>query len=625
VFFAISYSAVLTKSATFDEPYNFVGGFMRQHRGDYRFDVADPALFGRLAALTTDGSALQIPDPARADAFRPRQLTAAHIAERDLYRDFPRQTGYEWILAVRALYQTPGVDAQGLIDRARLPFALLGAVLVLVLAAWAGRLAGASAAIAAAVLLALDPNFLAHAPLVKNDVPIALLMVATMWVTWRVGQRASAANVGALVLSIAVAFNLKYSGVLFAPLAGAALVVRAFVPADWPAFGRMLASRWRRLALVGALGATTAFATVGTTWACYGFRFAPHADPELRLDTAAEGQRVLSGLALLRGVEMEQQGYPRSRIDEAMREERAQPLAVRVATWIEGHRLLPQAWTNGFVYTYASSLMRASFLRGERRATGWYSYFPLAMSWKTPIATILALVLLPALALVLGWRRRLDWSRCWSMVCVGLPPVVYGANAIASNMNIGLRHVLPVYPFLFVAAALSFAYVIRVWRRGVWLGAGLAVGLAAESLAAYPDFLPFFNVAAGGARGGLHLLSDSNLDWGQDLEQLAAWRLQHRDQPLFVSYWGLADPRWYVPDANLLPGGLVGDSAPPVASIPAGAYLAISASCLQGLGLGGPVGAQVLDLVAKQTQLVAVLGGSIYVYRVRMSGSARDK
>jgi 4-amino-4-deoxy-L-arabinose transferase-like glycosyltransferase len=618
LFVALSYSAVLTKSATSDEPYHVAGGFMRLRHGDYRFNVEDPPLFGYLAAMTLPDDAIRIPYPGRAEAARPRQLMRPDLGEEELYRDFPAVTMHQWVLVARAFYQTPGVDADALIDRARLPFALLGAVLVLLTSWWAHRLAGGVAAIAAAALIALDPNFLAHAPLVKNDVPITLLMVAMMVSLWRIGQRVTLANVAVLVAVVAAAFNTKFSGVLFAPIAGGALLIRALVPAAWPVRNRSLATRGQRLVLALAIGLSVAAGTVAGTWASYGFRFAPHRDPAFSLDTGQRCEVVARRQRSLIEIELRRQGLSEEQsIAEASKQlPLPLPLPVRLALWIEENRLLPQAWTNGLVYTYASALIRSSFLHGEHSLTGWRSYFPLAMWWKTPLATLAAVLLLPLLALGLllrrGWRPA--WSQSWAAICVGLAPAFYGANAILTNLNLGLRHVLPVYPFLFVVAAVSLTHLLPAWRRSTWVAAGMALALAAESLTAWPDFLPFFNRMAGGARGGFHLLSDSNLDWGQDLKHLAEWRARHRDQPLFVSAFGIADPRYYVPDAVLLPGGFVGDSEPPIKSIPAGAYIAISASCLQGTYAIDEERAGMRDFIGKQ-QLIEVLGGSTYIYR----------
>jgi len=185
------------------------------------------------------------------------------------------------------------------------------------------------------------------------------------------------------------------------------------------------------------------------------------------------------------------------------------------------------------------------------------------------------------------------------------------ATAMSSHLNLGLRHIFPVYPFLFVfigvAAADAFA---RFPGFATWILPILALGLAAETYFAYPDFLPFFNVAAGGARGGLRLLSDSNLDWGQDLPDLAQWQSQHPDCQLYLCYFGTVDPHYYkvhyinLPGSAAPPDQLRPNALPPV--------FAISATQLQGTYLT----ARNRDEYDKYRlrQPIAVLGGSIYLY-----------
>ena len=140
----------------------------------------------------------------------------------------------------------------------------------------------------------------------------------------------------------------------------------------------------------------------------------------------------------------------------------------------------------------------------------------------------------------------------------------------------------------------------------------LLVLLAVESLSAFPDFLPFFNVAVGGARGGFYLLSDSNLDWGQDLPALAAWQDRHPGRPLYLAYFGNADPASYGIRYHNLPAGY--RYGPPPESLPARgpATVAISASILQGL-YGRPEAGNAYAPFRDRSP-DEVLGGSIYLF-----------
>ena len=208
--------------------------------------------------------------------------------------------------------------------------------------------------------------------------------------------------------------------------------------------------------------------------------------------------------------------------------------------------------------------------------------------------------------------RRLD---AWAWLCLLVPLGIYGLSALSTNVNLGLRHVLPLYPFLYILIGVGFARMLAEHRRNAAiLAAVLAVGLAAETLAAYPNYVAFFNVAAGGSRGGLRLLSDSNLDWGQDLRLLADWqrRPEHRDRPLYLCYFGTADPAYYGIERRELPGGWpfrTPERGPP----PVRCYLAVSATNLQGTYVSSPWREFYAFLRETQTPR-EVLGGTIYIY-----------
>jgi hypothetical protein len=91
-----------------------------------------------------------------------------------------------------------------------------------------------------------------------------------------------------------------------------------------------------------------------------------------------------------------------------------------------------------------------------------------------------------------------------------------------SRINIGIRHVLPMYMGIALVAA---AGAVDLWHRSEgrkWMRAALAaltLWFAAGSLAAHPDYLPYFNELAGSEPE--NILADSDLDWGQDLKRLA--------------------------------------------------------------------------------------------------------
>jgi len=289
---------------------------------------------------------------------------------------------------------------------------------------------------------------------------------------------------------------------------------------------------------------------------------------------------------------------------------------VQTIAWIESHRLFPQTWLVGFLYTYATTLVRSSFLLGEVSPTGWWYYFPVAMLVKTPLATLLASAFAALVALLARLRRRAAEGRLdgWTLACLVLPPGIYGAVALATNLNLGLRHVLPLYPFAFIGLGVVAA---GLWERrralALAFGGCLALGNGWAAARTWPDYLAYFPATTRAWRSPLELLSDSNLDWGQDLPALAEWRAQHPEGTLYLCYFGTADAaRFGLEVVHLIGGWSWGEFG--LIDPERHGYLAISATHLQGVYLEGEIRDYYAGLHLPEHAPLAILGGSIYVY-----------
>jgi hypothetical protein len=153
-----------------------------------------------------------------------------------------------------------------------------------------------------------------------------------------------------------------------------------------------------------------------------------------------------------------------------------------------------------------------SWLLGSYSDHGFWYYYPVALFFKTP----LALIALAGWGAWIAWRRR-EW-RYWLPLAFLAGVLI---SSVMSRINIGTRHVLPVYIFmaLLAAAAVREALSSGIRRR---MGAGLALAalLVVSSAAAHPDYLPYFNLLAGD--NPEEILVDSDLDWGQDMKRLGA-------------------------------------------------------------------------------------------------------
>jgi hypothetical protein len=234
----------------------------------------------------------------------------------------------------------------------------------------------------------------------------------------------------------------------------------------------------------------------------------------------------------------------------------------------------------------------------------WY-YFLAAVLLKTP----LALLILLGLRL---WSNRVGPREPWADRLLLFAPVAIWLLVISWRAyQIGLRYVLPIYPFLFVYAAGAIA-APRLRRRDARLAvAGLVGWLVLSSLRAYPDYLPYFNELAGGPERGIEWLDDSNVDWGQDLPALRAFLSERAITDASITGMARYDPALY---------GVPGEDVPPHVSVellshedpPPGVY-AVSAHLLNRAKLYATMEVDPL----RDLEPVAVLGHTIYVFDLR--------
>ena len=140
---------------------------------------------------------------------------------------------------------------------------------------------------------------------------------------------------------------------------------------------------------------------------------------------------------------------------------------------------------------------------------------------------------------------------------------IYWGAAINSRLNIGHRHILPTYPAMFILCGAAGHWFGRQGRLGWAMRAaiiGCLVALAVDCFASYPHYLAYFNRIAGGPSNAYKHLIDSSLDWGQDLPGLKRWLVEHdlddpRKTPVYLSYFGTANPTYYKIHATEVSGG----------------------------------------------------------------------
>jgi 4-amino-4-deoxy-L-arabinose transferase-like glycosyltransferase len=519
----LAVSALLGDSATFDEAGHLPAGAIHWRTGDLRLSPDHPPLARLWAGLPSLLVRLRMPDEAS-----------------------PGWQAGDFILAGRDfLFERNAPEP--LLTRARLMVvALLLALLGLV--AWAARrLFGPDAGLLALACGALSPALLAHGHLVTTDVPAALAAFGTLLAFAALAARPGALRLAGAAAAFAALVLTKNSWPAILP-ALAAMAAVAVLGRSAPRAGR-----GARVAVVAAASALSVLAAWGGLWACYGFRYSPFRGPGAA--TARMHVPAQPGVA----PPLDQEGAWKSVLVDAHGMPAAGPAATFVR-WGRARRAFPEAWLYGIALIGKMS-PRVAFFRGAV-GSGWPSYFPVAFLVKTPLPALL-LAALGLAAMLLGRAKVRDPVLAVGLATFGL---AYALLAIASGMNIGHRHLLPLEPLLAVAAGAAAAWAGT--RAGKAMIGALVLWLAAETLVAHPGELGYFNEAAGGSRGGWRILADSNVDWGQDLNRLARWARANGSPEIRFSYFGVADPvaagLSAVDVGSLYPFGARADLAPGV-------------------------------------------------------------
>jgi hypothetical protein len=469
---------------TWDEPEHLAAGVEILDRGRYEYDTEHPPL-GRIFLAVGPWLA-----GAHSYGTPPPDGTLEG-------RDILYSAGHYWLFLTLARLGA-------------LPFL---ALLLFATWLWARRLLPSTgAALLAVALLASIPAILGHGALASLDVAAAATGLLAFYTLqrWLVDGGLRAAALFGVTAGLAVV--TKFSAVPFVALAlltlGASRFLLARAARAPPEAGRAPP----RYALGLALAALCALAPV---FLAYG----PRAG-----DTAGVAQRFDWAVNYL----LQQQGFDHT-----------------LGVWLT-HLPLPRELkdlVNGIMAVKAhNDTGHLAYFMGHTRRDGWWYFYFVALAVKTPIPVLLAGTVGLAWLAVTGVRARDSWALAPAVLVVTI--LVFASTF--SRINIGIRHVLIVYPFL----ALGAGYVAwRAWHWAVGLGNPRAA-LAAKTLVlavtfwqfstlwrAYPDYLPYFNELV---RDPERILVDSDLDWGQDLLRLERRAAELNIPKLHLAYRGTA-------------------------------------------------------------------------------------
>ena len=448
--------SIRQQSLSWDEGDHIFAGYMSWKKVDFGINPEHPPLVKALAAIPLLPMHLKVPDPKGLSSFKDEAYFDG--------RDFIFGNGGE-------------AEADRIIFRARMAATTLSLLLGLLVFLAAREMFGDGAALFALALVVFEPNMIAHGAYVTTDMGISCFMFASIYAFYRYVKAPSVSRLIVLGLVSGLALASKHSGVLLLPF-GLALFITEIL---WPSPETRTNKGKVALRLTGAFLAASTIAIV-VLWAFYGFRFAARPGGMPLSPSLAEYARGLKG--------------------------------VEPHTYLTLARLhiLPESYLYGLVDVRLISDSFSTYIFGKVYARGVWFYFPAAFIIKST-AAFMGLLLLAGFAIV---TRKLRARR--EIFFLTIPPALYLLIATGTGLNIGARHILPMYPFLSVligGAALALAHRDRRWAYVVGL---LLAWHAVSSARAYPNYLAYSNEFWGGPANTYKYLTDSNTDWGQQLK-----------------------------------------------------------------------------------------------------------
>ncbi|MDB5178284.1 MAG: hypothetical protein JWN01_227 [Patescibacteria group bacterium] len=585
--FGLGLGSMAGNSAIVDEIAHIPAGYSYLHYGDYRLNPEHPPLIKDLAGLPLQFMHLRFPDD---------QVS------------WTTDVNGQWEAGWNFLYHV-GNNADMILFWSRLPVLLLAIVFGGLLYWICRRRWGTGVALLTLFFYTLSPNILAHSSLVTTDLGATVFIFLAIVAFARFVERPNRNNFILLSLGLGGAQIAKFSAFLLYPFLG--LVVLGVV---WLAKNpKKLAERFK-IYLGGFIGASAV--SIGWVWLFY----IPHT---WNMSNAVQDRLIEGSLTNPNVLGI---AHMLTSLNDI-------PILKSLVQYVLGLTMVFGRVAGGNV----------TYFNGQVTDQSFHAYFPELFAVKTQVA--LLILLLVVIAVGLGrfvWYRQvlkrakdhfrshvLEWT-------LGLFAAFYFLVSVAGNLNLGIRHVLPIYVPIFILVAIA---TVKYWRQLAktrWAKTSsvvlalLLLWYGGSTVAAYPSYLSYFNELIGGSANADKYFSDSSVDWGQDLRRLKVYTDQHPEiNRIAVDYFGGGVPAYYFCNRKYdAEGRLVASAAGYDCSNSVfeewhsqygrytGQYIAISETFLENdLWYSEVNGTPGYDYL-RQRKPIAKIGGSIYVYKL---------
>lgn len=459
-------------------------------------------------------------------------------------------TNAEWDLGRVFLYHS-GYNADQILFWSRIPTVIFMLLLGLYLYKWSRELYGSKAGLLALTLYSFSPSIIAHSRLVTTDVGVTFFIFISFYYFWKLLEKSTRLNFLLATLTFTLAQLSKFTAIFLVPVFILLVVLRH----------RSL----RNLTLMLFLS----FVILGIYYQLHLL--------EMPLDVQI--QLINSSITL----------PP----NEAATYSQITTLAKNFLISLANISLLRpySQYLLGFFMAGGHTVVgHTSFFMGEIGKHHW-QYHLVGYLVKEPLAS--QIMLLIALLIAAKKRSRPQPLITGILAFCLLVFIVFSA----ANLQLGIRHILPLFPFIYMLTAGQIAKTkVRALRATIVL---LIVWLVTSSLLVFPSYLAYYNEIVGGPKNGYIYFVDSNTDWGQDLKRLAQYVKENNIDRIKLDYFGGGDPAYYLGDKYVYYDSSLG---------PTDGWLAVSASQHQWF--------QSEYVWLNKYEPVVQIGYSIFVYNI---------
>lgn len=554
-----------------DERPHIVAGYSYLTTGDYRINPEHGPLIKDIAAFPLLFGGFNFP-----------------------YDYWSENLNSQWELGRKFLYDS-GNNPDKILFMSRFPIMLISLLLGYFVFRWAKELYGEKAGLFALFLYVFDANIIAHSRFVTTDIGIAAAFIINLYYLWKFLEKPTKKSLIIAGLTFGVVMISKFSAALLLPIYFFILIMELMKKKKGKSDVRFLNGLYDKALLKRGLSYLLSFSIIGLIGIAVMYVFYV---PHVWNMTNETAQALIS------------ENLPGHWATPMLRSLFEVPFMKPIAQYLLGFFMVSGHVTGG----------HRVFFMGEV-ANGFSNYYIIAFLIKTAIPTIL---LFGATLFIMTRKsikeRKLDYNKLYLLV----PVVVFYGIALKGSLNLGIRYLVPIFPFIFIfmsdvinkvdveKAKQLFKGKLNVAVLGSFVFLALFTWYGVGSLRTYPHYLSYFNESIGGSKNGIKYITDSNLDWGQGLKRLSQYVDSNSINKIYVDYFGSGDVDYYLGNKGIKWKAEFGK--------PSGGYYAISASSYSlvtsdNKDTGEPINAEyawIKDLEPIDT----VSGGSIIIFNL---------